>query len=243
MGDLDDAVRQFARANASRRGGSGIPAPPSIEVNETVFDPQHFVLDLTVDGKSKSAPGSGGGGGGGPPPFVCPPTNPCTLDFTVSTTHWAGTTQTGLNVADGTCQSPTQPTGWRSNNWASDCFDAICGTSNSGCNDLDEACLCGAFGRWRDATTGAMVQIKLDYIQGDDVVTPDGWWLLVGVSDPTGVGGCFYGGCNASGAPYGYYLGADESVFATDLTLNLTLPGRFGCTGDSATFDITFHPC
>lgn len=176
---------------------------------------------------------------------VCPPPNPCTLDFSVTVpapNGWS-TTQTGLDMYVGDCQYTTGD-GWHANHWASEgCADPDCSNnSNSVCNNLPEACKCAWYGRWRDPS-GGLVQIKLALVQGDDVVTPDGWWLLIGVSNAAQA--CFWGDCQSGIGYYGAWLASDASIFSTQLDLSLSLPFDTGggCGPDPITFDITFHPC
>jgi hypothetical protein len=173
----------------------------------------------------------------------CPPSNrPSTLDFSVTVPAPNGwnTTQAGLDMFKGDCQW-TAGNGWHANNWANNCYDNICHDTNAGCENIAEACKCGWRGRWIDPS-GAHVQLILTYVVGDDVMTPDGWWLLVGVSNTSLA--CFWGGCISSQSYYGVWLGSDDSIFTSDLSLLLSLPTLGGgiCSSDPIDFNITFHP-
>jgi hypothetical protein len=69
MHDVESAVRGFAAQNVARRVGSGIPAPPKIEVEDTTLEPGRTNLQMqNVNPRAEAFPG---GGGVLPPPPAC----------------------------------------------------------------------------------------------------------------------------------------------------------------------------
>lgn len=191
---------------------------------------------------------------------VCPPANPCTLDFTVSGPNGYNETIVGFPLQDGTdCAGAGAVGTWTLTPWLGDdpinggCYSTTCGQHFDICDDPDvHSCRCGMVGTWRsdEAHNRSRVQLRLAKIIGDPLYPFDGWWLLAQVIEFYGdvTSGCIYGGCQFFEPTYfGVFLGADDSIFDTDLNVPLNLMAHAGnsgsCSVSDASLDVTFHPC